>query len=78
MVEKNHSYGLRQVSLFEFTLIVRLYYNVYFHIIFTDVVYPPGRSHFYLLIFPPVKDFLDVYTLEHPSQMYTILEFLKY
>ena len=66
------------VSPFEFTLIVRRYYNVYFHVICADVVYPPRKSHSYLLIFPPVKDFLDVYNLEHSSQMYTDLKFPKY
>ena len=29
------------VSLSEFTLIIRRYYNVYFHIICADLVYPP-------------------------------------
>ena len=63
------------VSPFEFTIIIRRYYNVYFHVICADVVYPPRKSHSYLLIFPPVKDFLDVHSLERPSQMYTILKF---
>ena len=63
------------VSLFEFTIIVRRYHNVYFYIICADVVYPARKSHSYLLIFPPIKDFLDVYNLEHPSQMYNILKF---
>ena len=47
MVENNHSYGFivtdqDNVSLFEFTLIVRRHYNVYFHIICGDIIYPPG------------------------------------
>ena len=56
------------VSVFEFALIVRLYYNVRFHTICTDVVYPPRKIHSYLLIFPPIKDFFDVYNLAHPSR----------
>ena len=56
------------VSVFEFALIVRRYYNVCFHTICADVVYPPRKIHSYLLIFPPIKDFLDVYNLAHPSR----------
>ena len=66
------------VSVFEFALIVRRYYNVCFHTICADVVYPPRKIHSYLLIFPPIKDFLDVYNLAHPSQLYTDLKFPKY
>ena len=33
------------------------------------------KSNSYLLIFTPIKDILDVYNLEHPSQMFTILKF---
>ena len=33
-----------------------------------DVVYPPIESYPYLLIFAPIKYFLDVYNVEHPSQ----------
>ena len=57
------------VSLFEFTLIIGQYYSIYFHIICADVVYLPRKCHSYLLIFPPIKDFLDVYNLEHSGQM---------
>ena len=34
----------------------------------SDVVYPPGEKLPYLLIFAPIKDFLDEYNVEHPSQ----------
>ena len=37
----------------------------YFDIICADVVYPPGEK---LVIFAPIKDFPDVYDVEHPSQ----------
>ena len=30
--------------------------NVYFNIICADVVYPPGESYPYLLMFAPIKD----------------------
>ena len=66
------------VSVFEFALTVRRYYNVCFQTICADVVYPPRKIHSYLLIFPPVKDFLDVYNLAHPGQIYTDLKFPKY
>ena len=56
------------VFVFEFALIVWWYYNVCFHTICADVVYSPRKIHSYLLIFPPIKDFLDVYNLAHPSQ----------
>ena len=56
------------VSVFEFALIVRRYYNVCFRTICADVVYPPRKIHSYLLIFPPIKDFLNVYNLAHPSR----------
>ena len=42
--------------------------NVYFDIICADVVYPPGESYPYLLVFAPIKDLLDVYNVEHPGQ----------
>ena len=35
--------------------------------IFADVVYPPGEKYRYLLIFAPIKDFLDVYNVKHPG-----------
>ena len=41
----------------------RRYYNVSFDIICADVVYPPGENYPYLLIFAPIKDFLDVYNV---------------
>ena len=56
------------VSVFEFALIVRRYNNVCFHTISADVVYPPRKIHSYLLIFSPIKDFLDVYNLAHSSR----------
>ena len=64
MVEKNDSWGSRKCFsffLFEFGLIVPAVLKCLFsHLICTDVV---------SLIFAPVKDFLDVYNVEHPSQM---------
>ena len=56
------------VFLFEFGLIVPAVLNAYFDIIYADVVYPPEKSYFYLLIFATIKDFLDVYNVEHASQ----------
>ena len=53
---------------FNLDLSYRRYENVYFDIICEDVVYPPEESYPYLLIFAPIKYFLDVYNLEHPRQ----------
>ena len=39
-----------------------------FDIICANVVCPSGESYPYLLIFAPIKDFLDVYNVEHPSR----------
>ena len=36
-------------------------------LICADIVYPPGEK-LSLLILVPIKDFLDVYNVEHPSQ----------
>ena len=33
-----------------------------------DAVHPLGEKLSYLLIFAPIKDFLDVCNVEHPSQ----------
>ena len=66
MVENNHSYRSRQCFSFEFTLILRWYYNVYFHIICGDVVYPPRIKVIPIYsFFLQIKNFIDVYNLEH-------------
>ena len=63
--------------LFEFGLIVPAvlkYFDIisavlnYFDIISADVVYHLQKSYPYLLIFAPIKDFLDVYNVEQPGQ----------
>ena len=46
----------------------RRYQNVYFDIISADVVYHLQESYCDLLIFAPIKDFLDVYNVEQPGQ----------
>ena len=45
----------------------RRYKNVYFDIICAKFTHLE-KSYPYLLIFAPIKDFLDVYNVEHPSQ----------
>ena len=42
--------------------------NVYFNIFCVDLVYHLKESYPYLLIFAPIKDFLDVYNVEQPGQ----------
>ena len=45
------------------------YQNVYFDIICADVVFLKlEKSYPYLLIFAPIKNFLEVYNVEHPGQ----------
>ena len=56
------------VFLFEFGLIVPAVLKCLFCIICADVVYPPKESYPFLLIFVPIKDFFDVYNVEHPGQ----------
>ena len=55
------------IFLFEFGHIVPAVLKCLFDIICADVVYPPGESCPYLLIFAPIKDFIDVYNVERPS-----------
>ena len=33
-----------------------------------EVVYPPGENYPYLIVFAPIKDFLDVYNVEQAGQ----------
>ena len=56
------------VSLFEFRLIVPAVLKCLFDIICANVVYPPGKKLFLFTHFSPIKNFLDVYNAEHPSQ----------
>ena len=56
------------VSLFEFGLIVPAVLKCLFGIICADVVYLPGERLSLFTPFPPIKDFLDVYNVEHPGQ----------
>ena len=56
------------VFLSEFGLIVPAVLKCLFDIICADVVYPPGEKLSLFTNFTPVKDFLDVYNVEHPSQ----------
>ena len=35
---------------------------------YADVVYPPRQKLSLFTHFAPIKDFLDVYNVEHPSQ----------
>ena len=58
--------GSRNVFLFEFRIIVLAELN--FDIISADVVYPPGESYPYLLVFAPINDFFDVSNVEHLGQ----------
>ena len=57
------------VFLFEFGLVVPAVLNVYFDIICADVVHPPREKSSLITIFVKIKDFLDVYNVEHPSQL---------
>ena len=58
--------------LFEFGLIVpavlKCLFRHNFDIISAEVVYHLQKSYPYLLIFAPIKDFLDVYNVEQPGQ----------
>ena len=56
------------VILFEFGLIVPAVLNVYFDIICADVVNPPEQKLSLFTHFALIKDFLDVYNVQHPSQ----------
>ena len=56
------------VFLFEFGLTVPALLNFFFYLICADVVYPPGEKLPYLLVFAPIKDFLDVYNVEYLGQ----------
>ena len=56
------------VFLFEFGLIEPAVLTDYFDIISADVVCHLQKSCPYLLIFAPIKDFLDVYNVEQPGQ----------
>ena len=53
------------VFRFEFGLIVPEILKCLFCIICADAVYPPGEM---LSLFAAIKDFLDVYNLEHPTR----------
>ena len=69
MVEKNDTLGARKCFFFlNLNLSYRRYKNVHFDIICADIVYPPGEKLPYLLIFARIKNFLDVYNVEHPGQ----------
>ena len=57
-----------KVFLFEFGLIVPAVLECYFDIISSDVVHHLQKSYPYLLIFAPIRDFLDVYNVEQPGQ----------
>ena len=39
-----------------------------FVIICADVIYPPGEKLSLFIHFCPIKDFIGVYNVEHPSQ----------
>ena len=54
--------------LLNLDLSYRRYQNVYFHIICAQVVYPPGEKLSQFTHLVSIKDFLDVYNVEHPSQ----------
>ena len=54
------------VFLFEFGLSVPKVLKCLFCIICADVVYRLEKSYPYLLIFAPIKTFLDAYNVEGP------------
>ena len=56
------------VFLLNLNLSYQRYENVYFDIICADVIYPPDKKLSLFTSFAPIKDFLDVYNVEHPSQ----------
>ena len=56
------------VFLFEFKLIVPALLKCFFNIICADVDYPFGEKLSLFTHFSPIKNFLDVYNVEHPSQ----------
>ena len=55
-------------SFLHLDLSYRRYQYVYFDILCADVVYPPGEKLCNLSIFVLIKDFPDVYNVEHPDQ----------
>ena len=70
MVEKDDTWAARKC----FSFLIWTYRTggtkyVYFDIISADVVYHLQKSCPYLLIFAPIKDFLDVYNVEQPGQI---------
>ena len=70
MVKTNDTWGARKcVVFFNLDLPYLQYQNVYFDKISAYVVYHLQKSYLYLLIFAPIKDFLDVYNEEQPGQM---------
>ena len=54
------------------------YQNVYADIICADIVYPPEENYLYLLIFPPLKGFLDVCYVENDSPTRNTSKLPKY
>ena len=64
MVEKNETLRAKNVFPFEFGLILLAVLNVYFDIICNHL----EKSYPYLLIFSPMKNFLHVCDVKHPSQ----------
>ena len=59
MVVKNDRVGIKKMFFFlNLDFPYRRHQNVYFDIVSADVVYPPGESYPYLLIFAPIEDFI--------------------
>ena len=56
------------VFIFEFGLMVPAVLKCLFRHNFYRRSLPPAEKYPYLLIFAPIKDFLDVYNVEQPDQ----------